>query len=228
MEQLAEFISDSLFGLANKSEARRMKKELETDAFFYGVRTIERRNMLKTALKRYPITTKEEFKYVVRRLFNGYSQEEHYCSIDIAEAYSEFHSPDMLSLYEEMLSLSHAADSVDPIASRLIGPLIYTHPELEEHVEHWIRSTNVWLNRTAIMLHFHRKKQTNIKLLVSTINQLFYHNDYVVQFAIGKVLREYSKFNGDWVMNYISDHPRLNNVSRREALRHLKKGQIIL
>lgn len=228
MENLATYISDGLHKLSNKTTARQMQNELDTTDFFYGVRTIDRRNLLKSGIKRNPITTLKDYEVIVQRLFSGYSTEEHYCAIDIADAYKEYQNESTLDLFSKMIQFSNSTDIVDTISYRLVGPLVYKIHSIEQSVEKWADNDNIWFRRASIMAHYHQKRKTNLMMLKFTIEKLQFDNEFLIQKAIGMVLQELSKYNQAWVEDFIEHHPRLSNLCRREALRHIKRGQQII
>lgn len=58
------------------------------------------------------------------------------------------------------------------------------------------------------------------------IERLFGSKEFFINKAIGWILREYSKTNPEWVVNYVHENKsRLAGLSYREALKWLdKKG----
>ena len=100
-----------------------------------------------------------------------------------------------------------------------MGPYFKQFPELiETKMEEWIQSQNLWLQRCTLIFQLKYKKDTNTALLSRCILQLNHTKEFFLNKAIGWALREYSKTNPKWVMEF-TDQQQLHPLSKREALR---------
>ena len=113
-------------------------------------------------------------------------------------------------------------DTVDFIASHLVGNYFKKYPDkIEEYINKWMLSKNIWLQRTALLFQLKYKVALNPVLLENIIKQFLYSKEFFINKAIGWILREYSKTNPQWVINFVKKYP-LHNLSKREALRLIK------
>ena len=83
----------------------------------------------------------------------------------------------------------------------------------------WFESQNIWLQRTSLLFQLKYKEQLDTELLSIQIDRLAQSEEVFIRKAIGWTLREYSKTNPDWVLEFVDQRPGLSNLSRREALR---------
>ncbi len=113
-------------------------------------------------------------------------------------------------------------DTIDFISPKLIGEYfrVYTH-QREGQVEKWIASNNIWLQRSAILSQLNYKDELDTDFLSYVINSLLGSKEFFINKAIGWILRNYSRVNPKWVVEFV-EKTNLNNLSRKEALRLMK------
>jgi 3-methyladenine DNA glycosylase AlkD len=125
-----------------------------------------------------------------------------------------------INLLESILVVKSWWDTVDFIASNLIGHYFFTFPgQIEIITQKWINSKNMWLIRSCILFQLKYKEFTNFKLLQQFIHQHKYSNEFFIQKAIGWSLRQYAKFDAYAVRAFVTE-TELKTLSRREALKH--------
>ena len=52
-----------------------------------------------------------------------------------------------------------------------------------------------------------------------------HEKEFFLRKGLGWALREYSKTDPDWVIEFVGRHPGLSSLSRREALKHLQRAK---
>jgi 3-methyladenine DNA glycosylase AlkD len=219
---MVEFVQQALRANANAANAEAMQAYMKTQQLFYGVKTPERRRIFREAKRRFPITSRREYTQIVRELWQGTYREENYQALEVAEHFTSFRTVASWPLYEHLVKTAPHWDTLDWIASRIAGPLIPEHRELEAKIEKWIRSRNMWVRRAALLVHLKHKQHTNTALLEKLILQVCAEEEFFIQKAIGWVLRQYAYTNPDWVRRFVKQNQsQLSNLSRREALKNL-------
>lgn len=124
-----------------------------------------------------------------------------------------------IGLFETLITTKPWWDTIDPIASKLIGSFMLKYPELiEDYPEKWIASGDMWLQRTAILFQLKYKAKTNVPLLFRYIDNCSESREFFIQKAIGWALREYAKTDAAAVRRFVQER-RLAPLSRREALK---------
>ena len=116
-------------------------------------------------------------------------------------------------------------DTVDLIASNLLGEICKKYPSLiDEQIVFWINDENMWLRRSSIIFQLRYKENTNLEILQKSIESNIDDDEFFIQKAIGWALREYSKTDYKWVLNFINNH-NLSKLSKREAEKYIKRGE---
>ncbi|HEY2791363.1 MAG TPA: DNA alkylation repair protein [Micromonosporaceae bacterium] len=111
-------------------------------------------------------------------------------------------------------------DTVDTLASRVVGPLVVAHPRLVATMDAWAEEDNLWLTRTAILHQLFRKSETDSEQLFRYCTLQSGHRDFFIRKAIGWALREYAKTDPEAVRAFVATTP-LSPLSAREALRRI-------
>jgi len=115
-------------------------------------------------------------------------------------------------------------DTVDLIATNSVGALVSRFPSLiASHINKWSLDKNIWLQRTAIIHQLKFKDKVNIALLTKYIERSMGTKEFFLNKAIGWSLRQHSRVDPQWVINFVNDHPSLSNLSQKEALRLILK-----
>ena len=105
------------------------------------------------------------------------------------------------------------------LTAKLMGEYFKKFPEQRAiYVKKWIDSNNIWLQRRALLFQLKYKENLDTALLGSTISSLLGSKEFFINKAIGWILREYSKTNPNWVMEFACKSA-LGNLSKKEALR---------
>ena len=128
-----------------------------------------------------------------------------------------------IDLYEYLIVNKSWWDTVDYIASNLAGVYFLKFPgQIQSYTEKWMDSGNMWLQRTALLFQLKYKKETDLELLTDYVVRLQGSKEFFINKAIGWILREYSKTDGDWVRNFVKKY-KLAPLSHREALKWLNR-----
>lgn len=224
MNPMVSYLRNELQKAADAEKARPMEAYMKNLQRFYGVAMPARKKMFQSARKQYDIHSYEEYESVVKELWSGKFREELYFAIDIAMRYKAFRTDKAMKLYENMLKSADNWDTVDTIASHLVGELVLHNRKHEARLKKWARSKNMWLRRTSLLAHLRHKKQTNVRLLQETILLLTDENEFFIQKAIGWILRQYAYSDPKWVRQFVKKHSgRMSNLAKREALKHFNK-----
>ena len=110
-------------------------------------------------------------------------------------------------------------DTIDFISPKLIGEYFKIYPnQRDKYLNKWITSKNIWLQRSSILFQLNFKENIDTECLSFVINSLLGSKEVFVNKAIGWILRNYSRINSKWVMDF-ADKTKLDKLSRKEALR---------
>jgi len=205
----------------NTENAYWMKKYMKDQFEFYGVKTPDRRAIVKSFLKKYDMPPAGELKPVVMECWANEYRDWQYVAIAFMLEYIKKPEKDIIGLLEFMIVNKSWWDTVDGIAGWLVGPLFKKYPDLiKPKTDQWMSSGNIWLQRTCLLYQLNYKKNTDTEILFRFIEQLSGESSFWIRKAIGWVLRGYSKTDPAAVVNFVNTH-QLSALSRKEALRRV-------
>lgn len=208
---------------ANTDIAKGQMAYMRNQFAFYGLKAPVRREISKPffAKKEY-LPPKKKLETIIRTLWLKPQRDYQQFAQDLAFKYIKQFERKDIALLEFMVVHKSWWDTVDFIAAKLMGEYFKLFPEeRKKYVDKWLASKNIWLQRSALLFQLKYKKNTNTQLLSYAIHALLGSNEFFINKAIGWVLREYSKTNPEWVIDFVSNTP-LSPLSKREALRLIK------
>ncbi len=207
----------------NSSNSFWMKKYLRNKFEFFGIKTPLRKKISSDFLKKKNLPKKENLEKIVKELWNFPEREFQYFAIELLKKFqNNFEKKDIFMLEYLILNKSWW-DTVDAIASNLVGGYFKIYNENLEIIEKWTNSENFWLNRVALIFQLKYKEKTNSDLLFSIVLKHSNSDEFFIQKAIGWALRELSKTKPYLVKNFVEKN-KLKPLSEREALRIIKNS----
>ena len=205
--------------MANTSVAAGQKAYMRNQFDYYGVKTPGRRQIQKELFKKELLPPKHELSELVRALWELPERENQYTGQELAKKYLRQIEEDDIVLYEHMILHKSWWDTVDFIAANLVGAYFKAFPHKRDGItQKWMKSNNIWLQRSCLLFQLKYKEALDTVFLEKTISSLLGSEEFFINKAIGWVLREYSKTNKDWVIQFVAN-TFLNSLSKREALR---------
>lgn len=208
---------------ANKEIAEGQKTYLKNQFDFFGISAPKRREIQKQFLIKKNLPPKKNLKKLVKTLWELPQREYQHFGLELTQKYiKEFEKQD-LELFIFMVTNKSWWDTIDFVSPRLIGEYFKLFPiQKKEYIQKWLDSGNIWLQRSSILFQLKYKENLDTDLLSYIINSLLGSKEFFINKAIGWILREYSKINPDWVINF-SNKTNLSNLSRKEAQRLISK-----
>ena len=208
------------FDNADDAQASAMAAYMKNKFMFLGVAAPLRRELQRPWLVREALPPIAELNAVVEYLWDAEPREAQYFAMELVEKYIKQFRREDLALLEFMAANKQWWDSIDLVASKLMGEYFKRFPEEREAaVYRWLAGGDFWLQRCGILFQLRYKKQTDTHLLTEAILPVAQSSEFFLQKAIGWALREYRKTNPTWVDDFVAAHP-LKPLSRREAWKH--------
>jgi 3-methyladenine DNA glycosylase AlkD len=216
-------VLNAFSAVANISDALAMSKYMRNRFQFFGIKSELRKMIQKELLSVHKLPEGEELKDFVEKLWALPQRELHYFAMEILEKPIKKADDSWMPLLEKLVSTNSWWDSVDAIASKLIGNYLVKHPEYEDsYPEKWIQSENFWFRRTALLYQLKYKKNTNFERLKDFVLRTANEKEFFIQKAQGWALREYAKTNPEAVRNFVSENEKvLSPLTKREALKNM-------
>ncbi|OMF21340.1 DNA alkylation repair protein [Paenibacillus sp. FSL H8-0548] len=206
---------------ANPERALPMEAYMRGQFVFLGIKTPERIQLLREFWKINEKPKGEELLRTAEYLWELREREFHYAAMSLMDKYSKEAAPSHIDKLEQWVTTHSWWDTVDFIASHLVGFHLSKYPELiEEHTERWIVSDNLWLRRTALLFQLKYKQATDTERLFAYIRLTMGENEFFIRKAIGWSLREYAKTDAASIRRFVAETP-LAPLSKKEALKHI-------
>jgi 3-methyladenine DNA glycosylase AlkD len=208
---------------SNTENAVAMSKYMRTIFPFFGIKTVERRLILKKIWKANQQEVSQNSRQIALELFQKQQREFHYCAVEILiQELNRKYIKEDIQLIEKLIITNSWWDSVDFLAKYLLGNYLLQFPEETDSVIlKFSSSENMWLNRSAILFQLGYKEKTNFDVLKSVCEKHKTSTEFFIQKAIGWALREYAKTNPEAVINFVSNS-NLKKLSEKEALKNIK------
>ncbi len=208
---------------ADANNAFSMKKYMKDKFDFLGLRSNGRRELQKEFLKTNGFPPDEFMEPVARALWEKPHREYQYFALDILDKKSKKQEKENIVLIEYLITSKSWWDTVDLIATKLAGTYFMKFPgETVKATEKWMDSGNMWLQRVSLLYQLKYKNETDTDLLAKYIRRLSGSDEFFIRKAIGWVLREYSKTDPRFVLDFVENND-ISIFSKKEALKWLQK-----
>lgn len=206
---------------SHKVNALHQKAYMKNKFEFFGIITPLRRRIQNPFFIKAALPEKRYLNEIVKTLWNKPQREYHYFAQELLSKYQYQIEEKDIELLEFMVVNNSWWDTIDFIAPTLIGNYFNRFPKnRNKYIQKWLSSGNIWLQRSAILFQLKYKKTLDTEFLSMVINSLLGSKEFFISKAIGWILREYSKVNPKWVIDF-ANKTELSNLSRKEALRLL-------
>jgi len=220
MKDLLEDLKVQFADHADNHIAQGQSAYMKNKFDFFGIKNPIRKNIQQPYLLKENLPVKKEADKLIQNCWKQPQREFQYFALDLAKKYIKHQEISDLKLFEKLILQKSWWDTVDTIASHLVAAYFKKFPEtIYTQTEEWIKSGNIWLQRSAILFQLKYKKATDLKLLESHIQQTAASKEFFIQKAIGWILREYAYTDKNWVLKFVENND-LSSLSKREALKH--------
>lgn len=215
---------DSFFKLIenekNSDNASAMSAYMKNQFSFLGLKAPLRRELCKEPFKSFKVSKSLSWEFVYR-CWEHEAREFQYIGVDYLLAMKCFLKLEDISKIEFLITSKSWWDSVDSL-NQIVSYLIFSYPNLKELMLEWSIKDNIWLRRVAIIHQLLRKDDTDTSLLELVIKNNLGSREFFINKAIGWSLRDYSKFDPDWVRAFIHRYRRqLSPLSIRESSKYI-------
>ncbi|WP_053736222.1 DNA alkylation repair protein [Nocardia sp. NRRL S-836] len=218
-DAVVDAVRSGLAELADPVKAPEMQAYMKSDMPFLGVRKPQRAALLKTLPR---IDDRDEWLDAVQTLWrDAVFREERYVALSLSGD-KRFQSVELMPWFDEMVVTGAWWDYVDEIASKRVGPLLRTAPEVVRPMMlRWSADPDRWRRRTSVLCQLGFRAATDEELLTACVDANADDPDFFLRKGIGWALRDYAKTDPGWVRAFVAARPGLSPLSRREALKHL-------
>lgn len=212
----------SVFEEASHPEIAKAQEAYMKNRFvFFGIKSPYRRELQKPFLLKINLPEKSDAFEMVKDLWSEPQRELHYFAQEFFAKYMKKFDKSDLEIIEWMIVQNSWWDTIDFIATKPLAEYFKKFPEERKNaVDRWLKSDNIWLKRSALLFQLKYKKDTDLELLTYVILKLADSKEFFIKKAIGWILREYSKTDEKWVVEFVKNN-ELQGLSKREAVKRI-------
>lgn len=204
----------------NELLAESMSKYMQDKFRFLGVRGTTRTEIYK---KYFPDTRKTKIIDwdFVESCWNKEEREFQYVVVYYLKAMQKFLKREDISRLKYLIVTKSWWDTVDLLA-KVIGSLVIRIEGYDQIMLEWSKDSNIWLKRVAILYQLSLKEKVDKQILERILVGNLGDSEFFINKAIGWALRDYSKYNPEWVREFIKKNKdNMANLSIREASKYI-------
>ncbi|MFC3384141.1 DNA alkylation repair protein [Couchioplanes azureus] len=221
-DEVMERLGRSYEGARDPDRAVRAAAYMRDQFPFLGIASPARRALDRAVVAGLPTPTEEDLAAVAAACWERREREYQYFACDWLRRHVAVPGPGFLPTARFLVTTKSWWDTVDALASHLVGGLVASHPELAAQMDLWVEDDDMWVVRTAILHQLTYGRRTNADKLFGYCTRQAGHPDFFVRKAIGWALRQYARTDAEAVRTYLSRHQHLlSPLSVREAAKHL-------
>ncbi|TNY38247.1 DNA alkylation repair protein [Thermomonospora catenispora] len=190
---------------------------------FLGIATPRRRALTRRVLAGLPSPAEAELCALARSCWALPEREFQYFACDVLIRCAAVPSAGFAATLRELLTARSWWDTVDPLATRVVGALARREPAVAAVTDEWAAGPDPWLNRAALLHQLTYKEATDPERLFRHCRMCAGREDFFVRKAVGWALRRYAEVAPDAVRAFVAaEEDALSPLSVREALRNLR------
>ena len=204
----------------NELLAESMSKYMQDKFRFLGVRGATRTEIYK---KYFPEARKSkaiDWDFI-ECCWNKEEREFQYVVVYYLKAMQRFLKREDISRLKYLIVTKSWWDTVDLLA-KVVGSLVIRIEGYDRIMLEWSKDSNIWLKRVAILYQLSLKDKVDKQILDKILVNNLGDSEFFINKAIGWALRDYSKFNPEWVREFIKKNKdNMANLSIREASKYI-------
>ena len=204
----------------NELLAVSMERYMQDKFSFLGVRGATRTEIYK---KHFPEARKSkviDWEFI-ETCWNKEEREFQYAVVYYLKTMQKFLKREDISRLKYLIVTKSWWDTVDLLA-KVVGSLVIRFEGLDQIMLEWSKDSNIWLRRVAMLHQLSFKEKVDEGLLEKILLANLGDNEFFINKAVGWALRDYSKFNPEWVTKFIEkNRENMANLSLREASKYL-------
>jgi 3-methyladenine DNA glycosylase AlkD len=199
-----------------------MRRYMRDQFAFFGVPTPQRRAITRRVLGPLGAPPRVDLEAVGPLAWRADERELQYAAVDVLVRHVKLARPELLGVVGGLVTTKSWWDTVDALASNVVGPLVRQHPELVDTLDSWIAGDELWLARTAILHQLRYRDHTDVDRLFRYSLAWASCPDFFARKAIGWALRQYARTDPDVVRAFLAEQADvLSALTVREAAKHL-------
>ena len=206
----------------NELLAESMSRYMQDKFSFLGIRGATRTEIYKKYFPDARKTKTIDWDFV-ESCWNKEEREFQYVVVYYLKAMQKFLKREDISRLKYLIVTKSWWDTVDLLA-KVVGSLVIRIEGYDQIMLEWSKDSNIWLKRVAILYQLSLKEKVDKQVLERILVNNLGDSEFFINKAIGWALRDYSKFNSEWVREFIEKNKNgIANLSLREASKYIDK-----
>lgn len=206
----------------NELLAESMSRYMQDKFRFLGIRGATRTEIYKKYFPDARKTKTIDWDFV-ESCWNKEEREFQYVVVYYLKAMQKFLKREDISRLKYLIVTKSWWDTVDLLA-KVVGSLVIRIEGYDQIMLEWSKDSNIWLKRVAILYQLSLKEKVDKQVLERILVNNLGDSEFFINKAIGWALRDYSKFNSEWVREFIEKNKNgIANLSLREASKYIDK-----
>lgn len=203
----------------DSEQAEKMSAYMQNKFVFAGIPKPKLKELIKPLVHE---TVKEQLDWnLVLELWKCEQREAQYIALEYLQKHRKQLTATDINQLKIMIVEKSWWETVDTIDA-FIGDLVRMDDSLNDVMLEWAVSDNIWLRRVAIDFQQEYKDDTNVDILEKIIVANLGSDEFFINKAIGWSLRDYSKVNPAWVIDFIGRYrEKMAPLSIKEASKYL-------
>ena len=203
----------------DSEQAEKMSAYMQNKFVFAGIPKPKLMELIKPLVNE---TVKEQLDWnLVLELWKCEQREAQYIALEYLQKHRKQLTAADINQSKTMIVEKSWWETVDTIDA-FIGDLVRMDDSLNDVMLEWAVSDNIWLRRVAIDFQQEYKDDTNVDILEKIIVANLGSDEFFINKAIGWSLRDYSKVNPAWVIDFIGRYrEKMAPLSIKEASKYL-------
>lgn len=223
-----ELIADlrrTLAAHANARNAAPMQAYMKSALPFYGIKTPDRRRLLRLVHRRHPLDAAALAQTMQALWRDAKFREERYCAIELARTNGKSAAANtaLLPVYEHFIVDGAWWDYCDDLSGNAVADLLRSEPaRMKPVLRRWARGNDNWLRRASFLCQRKFKADCDARLLYECILPSVDSDEFFLRKGIGWALRERAYTAPDEVRAFCHEYGhRLSPLTVREALKQI-------
>ena len=204
----------------NELLAESMSRYMQDKFRFLGIRGATRTEIYKKYFPDARKTKTIDWDFV-ESCWNKEEREFQYVVVYYLKAMQKFLKREDISRLKYLIVTKSWWDTVDLLA-KVVGSLVIRIEGYDQIMLEWSKDSNIWLKRVAILYQLSLKEKVDKQILERILVDNLGDSEFFINKAIGWALRDYSKYNPEWVREFIKKNKEnMANLSIREASKYI-------
>jgi 3-methyladenine DNA glycosylase AlkD len=221
-DEVVARLTAALVPAGDPDQAAEMRRYMRDQFPFLGVKAPERRRLVRAATVGMARPHGDAALATAGRLWEQPEREYQYAAVDLLGRWVRALDPSALPAVAELITTKAWWDTVDALASHVVGGVVRAHPDAATVMDRWAADDDLWLARAAILHQLRFGAATDAERLFAMCASRAGDTDFFMRKAIGWALRQYARTDPDSVRAFVAAHAdELSPLSIREALKHL-------